>query len=512
MLTRLAVLCGRFFFTAALLAAPCGGAVRALAAPSVTELSGLLRVGSEDARLSVVLFPGALVESGKYVEMAKAIVEQADGDVSVFIADRFANVTNPIEARGRVQAVINIMARRGEEDVRSRIFLAGHSQGGIGVYGLPVSMDLGGLILLGSYIPRTILVGQTLADYKKPVLTLGGEFDGLTGINYLAREAQSAQALAEANDGIPLLKPVILLPGVNHMQFADGSAAEGDLPAEVDTEAAHQAIAQRVVNFLDIHAPASTRGSEAAVTAQRADVQTTLGMIRPYLATSGVEGAWCQRAQVRASALEAGAFDRIDFDTRIYTGVVGKAQFVMDKAKVQKDGDRYQLHLPVFVQESPGPLDISKDHALSPESMWCKMRTQEALISETAAVASAEAAPGCAELNKWVIEETLGMLDSRSRARLEARYGAVADWQTAVGTDRVEYGPFVITSSQKGTGQAWVAGEFSVKPTEGGWEIGTVELKTGLDTWVPSFAGAHYCKLVTPGRIVEWATLFGLKQ
>jgi hypothetical protein len=497
---------------AALLAALGGGAVRAVASTMVTELSGLLRIGSEDARLSVVLFPGARVESDKYVEMAKAIVEQADGDVSVFIADRFANVTNPIEARGRVQTVINLMTRRGEDDVRSRIFLAGHSQGGIGVYGLPVSMDLGGLILLGSYIPRTVLIGQTLADYKKPVLTLGGELDGLTGVNYLAREAQSAQALAAEDDGIPLLKPVILLPGVNHMQFADGSTIDGDLPAEVDTEAAHQAIAQRVVNFLDIHAPASTRGPEAAAAAQRIDVQTTLGAIGPYVATAGVEAGWCERAQVRASALEAGSFERVDFDTRIYKGVVGKAQFVLDKAKVQKDGDRYQLHLPVFVQESPGPLDISKDHALSPESMWCKMRTQEALISETAAAASAEAAPGCAELNQWVIEETLGMLDASSQARLAARYGAVADWQTSVGTDRVEYGPFVISSSQKGTGQAWVAGEFSMQPTEGGWKIDTVELKTGLDTWVPAFAGAHYCKLVTPGRIVEWATLFGLKQ
>jgi hypothetical protein len=34
---------------------------------------------------------------------------------------------------------------------------------------------------------------------------------------------------------------------------------------------------------------------------------------------------------------------------------------------------------------------------------------------------------------------------------------------------------------------------------------------TADDVKIALFAGAHYCKLLPPARIVEWATIFGLK-
>lgn len=492
-------------------------AVMAQAEPVVTETAGMLRVGSESSRLALVLFPGAFVEKSQYLDIAKVIVEESNDDVSVYIAACLGDVANQIEARLYVQKVVKLMEEAGGTDARARIFLAGHSQGGIAVYGLPPSMNLGGLIMLGSYLPRTVVIGQSLADYKKPVLTLGGDRDGLTGLNYIAREALTAEELAAKDPNVVVQKPVILLPGVSHMQFADGSIRAGDLPAELETAKAHQLIARRIVNFMQIHAPESDYTQRLALNAQRKDVAATLQVLNPYRVTKGVEADWCERIQVRSSGLDADAFKQVDFDTKVYRGLIGQAQFILDKAKVSAEGERYRLHLPVFINEIPGPLDVSKDHALSPESMWCKMRTPEALAEETAQQAADVTPPECAELNRWVIEETLSLLTPLAKARLENKYGAVKNWEqttsTEAGVDLLTYGPFAIKSKAVSTGQNWIAGDFGLKKLKDEiWELKTVHMKTNRDVLIPAFAGAHYCKVISPGRVVEWATLFGLKD
>lgn len=489
----------------------------AQAEPVVTEVEGMLRVGSDKPRLALMLFPGAFVEKSQYLDVAKAIVEESGNDVSVYIAACFGNVANQLEARLYVQKVLKMMEDAGGPQARARVFLAGHSQGGIAVYGLPPAMDLGGLIMLGSYLPRTMMIGQSLAGYKKPVLTLGGDRDGLTGLNYIAREAMTAQELSATDSQVVDNKPVILLPGVSHMQFADGSVREGDLPAELGTAKAHALIARRIVNFMQVHAPESDFARRRALTAQRKDVEATLQILSPYRLTQGVEAAWCERIQVRSAALESEAFKQIDFDTKVYRGLLGQAQFILDKAKVNAEGERFRLHLPVFINEIPGPLDVSKDHALSPESMWCKMRTPEALAEETQQTASGEMPPECAELNRWVIEETLGQLTPLAKARLEHKFGAVKSWEqtssSESGVDTVVYGPFSIKSKAVSTGQNWIAGDFGLKKSaDQSWLLKTVHLKTDRDVLIPAFAGAHYCKVISPGRVVEWATLFGLKD
>lgn len=488
----------------------------AAAQPEVVAEDGLLRVGSASPQIALVFFPGALLPSEKYVDIASKIVERSGDTLTVFLANRFANVTNPIEARVRIQTVVNQMERQFGDEARARVFVAGHSEGAIASINLPVSMDLGGMILLAAYVPRTIGIGQSLADYRKPVLTLGGELDGLTGINYLAREAQTVQVVAETDAVEAGNKPVIILPGVNHMQFADGSPLSGDMVAEVDTPTAHAEIADRMVSFIEMQTPVYVSSKERAKRQLRQDVVATLGMIKAYTLTNDVETSWCELAQKRVAGLPPEAFAAIDFDTKAYYGLLGKGQFVLDKAKLTADGDRFKLHLPVFVNQRPGPLDVSKDHALSPDSMWCKMRTAEALSADTQLPSSSDTVASCAELNRWVIEQSLALLAPQARARIEDVYGQIAAWSTVTsfesGRERVEYGPFVINSVSASTGQGWVLGHFGFSGTRVGWQLDTVELKTGLDTWLPQFSGANYCKLVTPGRVVEWATLFGLKN
>ena len=107
------------------------------------------------------------------------------------------------------------------------IFLAGHSLGGIMARESAKKMDLAGLMLFASYLPKSDIAGKDfVSSFPIPVLTLGGELDGLTGINYIAREFMEASKAKLKLSNI-YKKPVILLEGVNHSQFADGYGAKG---------------------------------------------------------------------------------------------------------------------------------------------------------------------------------------------------------------------------------------------------------------------------------------------
>lgn len=480
------------------------------------RLAGMTKIGSDKPELAIVLFPGADLSAERYVLLAKAIHDSLGEGAAVLIADSWTKIATPIEARGRLQSVLNLMKQNySDAEARSRIFVAGHSLAGITTNGLVPSMQLGGMILLGSYLPQTIVIGKSLEDYARPVLTLGGEFDGLTGINYLARDVQALQRLAGQDPDTLRTKPVIILPGVNHMQFADGSALDGDFSPALSLDEAHSAMAQAISDFVVLNSDHAAGQKSLSAQRQSAAFRASVALVRPYLATNGVEASWCEQAQVKAAALKPGAFERIGFDTKTYRGALGQAGFVFDKAQVYGDSDTFVLHLPVFIQDSFGPLDISRDHALSPSSFWCKMRSSEALAIDTKKEVSGEAPASCGELNLWAIREALALISTEARSRLSAKYGPIESWKIIKGGDAstslVEYGPLVIRSQTSSTGQSWVGSKFNFTKKRGAWTLDTYELKSAVDTWPERFAGAHYCKIISPGRVVEWATLLGLK-
>ena len=110
------------------------------------------------------------------------------------------------------------------------------------------------------------------------------------------------------------------------------------------------------------------------------------------------------------------------------------------------------------------------------------------------------------------------LTDGRQRARLEQRYGAIDSWggsaSFAAKTHTVTYGPFIITSTKMATGEAFMGGAFSFKPAVGKpntWMLQTPELETAKTLPIQAFAGAFYCKVIAPARVVEWATLFGIR-
>ncbi|MBM4251874.1 MAG: hypothetical protein FJ146_07875 [Deltaproteobacteria bacterium] len=489
---------------------------------TVTDSSASLRIMAGDPRTILVLFTGAYMKPAVYTALAQKIVQLSGGSVGVFVPHFLGDFTNPLQSDGAVNEAVKYLKERGVDQPASHVFLAGHSAGGIFASDAPLRFKLPGLILLASYLPRTPVIGKNLNDYQRPVLTLGGELDGLTGINYMAREHQVMQNLAESDAAAILDKPVIVLRGVKHAQFADGTPADGDvIDGAVDLDEAHGLIGRQIVDFI---AAQSIEGAIAGVTkadganAIKESVAATKQLLQPYFASENALADLCQFMQKSAFALDADGWSRVDFDVKTYVSLLSQPAFIFDKSSVTKINDRIKLHLPMYVDQDRNITDVSKDRYLSPKSVSCKMRSQEAFVAESGLTSSAVPL-NCAQMNQKIIASAISLvIDEKQLDRLKDRYGNPARWDLSQdateAVNSVSYGPFRIRSSRKSTGQQFIASGFRFErdgTQKDQWILDTAELQTGKTAVIQQFAGANYCKLIPPERVIEWATLFGLK-
>ncbi|KAH8046346.1 hypothetical protein JL720_16424 [Aureococcus anophagefferens] len=169
---------------------------------------------------TLVIVGGASIANAKYAPLGRAIQRfAAANNLSLWWPSRPSPDTpNPAALPAKVEeAYAATFDGCAPEDV----FVAGHSPGGIFSQALVHGSSYAGLVLLGSYL--STVYGYDVASFPKPVLTLGGELDGLTRVTRLARELASLEAAAAAGgEGAKFDKPVGLALGVSHSQFASG--------------------------------------------------------------------------------------------------------------------------------------------------------------------------------------------------------------------------------------------------------------------------------------------------
>lgn len=458
------------------------------AAPSLVELAPI--TGATENL--ILIFPGGKVTPEQYGALAATIDATSQGRIAIFAARFSGNLPNPLQTDDRIKATIQLMKAAGWSNPESRLYLVGHSDGGIMGHGPAAKHRLGGLILLGSYIPHAVIFGGSLAEYPLPTLMMIGDRDGHTGINFLARELLRLPAST-----IAWIKPVLLINGANHMQMADGSAVAEDLVATTELPAVHVQVAGDIIDFIDAQGDAQ----DARVTSARGRLierqRVTKAALLPFVKTWGRHETLC------AENLDYLGESQGTFRPLLFQGQREFLAFLAAKPELQNTNGAGAFDtVPTYVELTPDPFDISLNRYVAPPAIACKYRhpPEHAVNS-----GDKRQVDSCAAVNIKAVSEALDSLKisdlGDAYQRLKKEFG---NWSwSEVTTDGDEtsqsIGPITLVSRETKNLAHWLMSPVKLE------RVSTKEWRVNVSHWTSS-DGVTYCKLIAPLKIVEWAT------
>lgn len=471
----------------------------------------------------LIMIPGGKVPNERYVETAAAIQKSAShlrlwiAIPSVFQRLCIIQCSAPgfcAPLHGAVEAALSKATaagwKRGADE--QDIWLAGHSLGGVCANSLfqaysGSGFPYAGLIVMGSYVDED--GAHDLVHYPKPVLTLNAELDGglarpgKTAVWWRQHEAIVAD---KGEDAALSEKPVIVLPGLNHSDFCPGFDVPGDLPAEVDQASATSLIGRVVAAFL--HSQTTSVASEArrdSLALIKEKVTWTRGLLTPYLKAQDME----RTASSNATSVE-GASPFCAEAQRILAGLTAAD----DKRLRIADG----FHLassnlehchPNWTQSADGDLNVlSCSHAdyypdfdntgtiTAASQIACKMLSSDRVaqqLNTTAADANVNCSTG--NVHAVTLAESMAAPSTLERFRRQGKGWCFAEDTPTLGN----------------VGPLWVfkdALELSETPTC--MSVSSPVLRTGLNAKI--FPGSHYCKFLSPARVLDWMMTDGLKS
>merc|ERR1719499_1789428 len=167
---------------------------------------------------------------------------------------------NPLSQHDLTKSIQRVLGNMQEQGLNSSptLFLGAHSpaqsflmQDAAVNTTLPAHASLG-LILFGGFLNR-----YTRPFSACPVLTLGGDVDGVARITRVGAEEYYHQQMRIQSSTKVQNNPVVILQGLSHMSFATGTPSTYikslDFKAEVTEETAHNSISEVVGAFVAYH-------------------------------------------------------------------------------------------------------------------------------------------------------------------------------------------------------------------------------------------------------------------
>ncbi|MBM3464638.1 MAG: hypothetical protein FJX76_21280 [Armatimonadetes bacterium] len=440
-----------------------------------------LRAGGPDVLL--ILLPGAGLGPEAYDDLVRSLQQQSSERLWVAVPGFPFNTPAPVGAAWQMRQVLNrAESAAGVSFPAERRFLAGHSLGGVVAQQAAQEFECGGVVLLGAYLAHGVSGVPTAPLYPRPVLTVGGEVDGLTRVTRVAEAWKEGQGTPET--------PVVVLPGVNHAAFADGRILSDDLPAETTLADAHNAIAGVVDDFLAARAgpvlPQPER--EAAQARLDAAVRDTSPMVEPFLQARAGHDQWVARA-ARAS-LGVSTIPGARFEVRPKDQEDTPSLALSRPALRTENGGQVVLEAPYLEAPPINPLDISTI-PVSGTTLAIKMKSPSATARALGTPLPALPAAG-AVISQEALDLALASVTPSQRARYLAHGRPLA----------------VLPDRAVSSGLTWVAS--SVLDREAATVASSV-LDTGPDLPL-GLADLHYVSVLPPDAAIEWVLVDGLRQ
>ncbi len=450
----------------------------------------------------IVFYPGIGLPPAAYKETALAIQEALHSNYElqayVVVAKFFNNLGYlPQEPERRLASIVAELGKRGVSP-RAPLAVVGHSGGAFLAYDAALTKAQAFVHLGSTLNSRGVLpwAPRSVVEYPKPILQLLGEMDGYIRFTGGALEYAEVEGLMAKKgfEEVLLEKPVVVLPGVSHQQFGDGTQSKlarmsgrRDLPPYVSLQEAQRMTGKIVASFLALHLfPLNAKARQQGASVVRQAFDATGRMVRPYLneLSPQAEDDFIRWAQAEVASVEG--VGRNSVRAMVFHTT---PEFIYSKPSLDAESE----YLQVCVRKQPeAAIKIGFTKQVSP-ALGLKMKRQEAVVQVLRRYPSKKA-PTAAELNRRTFEKALERVSEEARRRYD-RYGRKLEF---LGDDEI--------TAERGGGPAWVAAPLEVKPRPEDPMRVTVRapvLYTPIDT-LPRFAGMCYMKLLTPAQAIEW--------
>lgn len=461
--------------------------------------------------VAVIMNPGAGVSADMYSEhMQRWQAEAAKQGMSMWVSvlSYWFDLPLPVNLQRNIKDALSTLRNKEGLPQNAPVFLSGHSMGG-GViqsaalenYGLG---ECHGLILQASYLNAEWFSPMTPEkdfSYALPTLTVGAD------LNFGAGRVTRIAAAAYRQRSLPVDNyPVVVIEGMNHMQFATGFEKE-DLKPEISWATAQQHVARLAVDFI---AKQMNIGAGAYI---RSEVQRTNAIFDPIYSAFELEAdakfgypnqksapnnhcprGVCPTSSEWVNIAQKHILGDITPKFQVQNNFADLNPWSLDSRDPRKpfiDGNKIQC----YEMDSNTDKDFSLDvkTPVASNEMLAKMISRQYAVLSATGKDVGEDGDLCVEINQMAFDKAMQLASPLARQRY------AADGQPMV-FEPTEY---------KTIGPVWVSSQMQFKEKNGKMSVKTYGLFTPPGN--RAIDGNHYCKLLTPGRALEWIYVDGLK-
>jgi hypothetical protein len=483
--------------------------------------------GQKEAALVVIQGPG--VDPKQYVPLAKAIQDSIKPNVSLWVGipQYNANTPSAVDMGKGVTRVLSAMENAGMHPTASQ-FIAAHSLSGIEAqaYVMKNPKSFIGQVLLGSFLQRT----YRNETYPVKTFTISGELDGVCRVSRVMEEYwHRITSASDFNEAVRTY-PVVVVPGMSHVQFLGSPddppviVKEMDLKPEITFDEAHQAVSSSVSAFMQ-----GCLGNESALNYLVDVVQLTGAFLQPIIAAYQIAGSyhfkppcyeyppssactvscqWTEKAVVMMGNLTSslGTVSAMDafhpaaeiFPHVHHPHVTGTCSSPSETCIVNVTSVSENIYSEL------DRLDTGLDYTSASEIRG-KMKSRQSIMEGTGM--------GPVDFNVTDVPDLCRIINQQSYLWSLARAG-----QKTLQRYK-QFGVQMMMGSTEGpynNGGIWIYKPMSyttVKNSTGGdvLEVRSLVLKTDVHFILKGFAGMHFCKLLSPARVMEWVYVDSLR-
>jgi len=530
----------------------------ALAAVTLANLDNVMILkpltGKTGNPAAWIVLPGAEIGKDTYKSLAESVQTQALMPLWVAVLGT-SILPTPLgpEVGPRIDYVLGEMKAQGLDLDTVKIFYGGHSLGSVFIQDhlskyhgssgpMKGKIDVVGQVLMGGFIQRKY--NWPKKTYPVSTLTIGGELDGL------ARPTRLAEAF-HAADGDEKF-PVVIIPGMSHMQFSSGEPPKlvkaRDLLPDITYDEAHSAVGKIVADYF------GKLVGQVPTGALPAALKLTEEFVQPIIDAYVLEGARYFNAPAQiggplaSTCVKGGCDGKSDWAPKaqeLISKVDGWKLAVsneyVDVSATPLTGEEF--HLPTITNDTttktiaittysqnywddatPSWFDWKEifDHfdtgfvSTSAEEIATKLSSRQCTLLQGAGEKnvsfSVDDPQFCAQTNQQAYEWAQQHASAGALSRFK-KYG-----QKYVFADDIAKsgGPFFIKSRLQ-------FNEVTDKDGEKVISVAAPMQKTEVDYWekhfhiprpsaIPDPGCFHYCKLLSPARAMEWIYLDSLRS